>query len=476
MMIRSLGTGQFFQHDANASAFQSPARRTTKHNDTTSGAAASSSPSAVTMDTTRSAETTQTEASSSPYKVGSFQNQNHRRHHGAAAAGGSFQQCDTGYTCSFLDTLETTQLEKSPSGSPRRRRTSHMSPVRASMSLSQPHTSSYQTHTQQKQAQRHHQQARHEHPLPAKLQNEGDIIMYHTRSKKLVSSPATSTANSSLTSWSSSFSSSGSSTSSRSLLTMSFSDLQQVPEAIYADVRPKSIQYWSDIVNQRQQQQQHSRTRSRPGSNQSLAQAWLQLGRAQLSHPEYATSALESFRQAQASSSSVASLSSQNKSSLFQSQALEGMGKAHFQLQQFLQAQDCFQQAFELRYQLLGPWHVDTVEAFNHVAAVLVQLQHYHQASKAYHEIWTVRSAIFGATHPSVGIAARALGQAHWKLQQYPQADEAFRKAHSILKANGLSENNPILQELKNDRQELQRRLVISKLQDLSEPSIMYEV
>ena len=347
------------------------------------------------------------------------------------------------------------------------------------MSLSQPHTSSYQTHTQQKQAQRHHQQARHEHPLSAKLQNEGDIIMYHTRSKKLVSSPATSTANSSLTSWSSSFSSSGSSTSSRSLLTMSFSDLQQVPEAIYADVRPKSIQYWSDIVNQRQEQQQHTSTRSRPGGNQSLAQAWLQLGRAQLSHPEYATSALESFRQAQASSSSsssVASLSSQNKSSLFQSQVLEGMGKAHFQLQQFLQARDCFQQAFELRYQLLGPWHVDTVEAFNHVAAALMQLQHYHQAAKAYHEIWMVRSAIFGATHPSVGIAARALGQAHWKLQQYPQADEAFRKAYSILKANGVSENNPILQELKNDRQELQRRLVISKLQDLSEPSIMYEV
>lgn len=62
-----------------------------------------------------------------------------------------------------------------------------------------------------------------------------------------------------------------------------------------------------------------------------------------------------------------------------------------------LQAQKLLDQAFAIRFHQLGVWHVDTVETYNKLAGVYLHLGQLEKALHAYQEVYLVRKAIFGS-------------------------------------------------------------------------------
>lgn len=122
-------------------------------------------------------------------------------------------------------------------------------------------------------------------------------------------------------------------------------------------------------------------------------------------------------------------------------------------------ARTALHQAFLLRYELLGAWHVDTVESLNNLARVQMLLHHYHEARKSYYEVLRVRKAIFGADHPSVAVTAHSLAKACTKLNQLDEAYTYFQMAVEIYERMDMPKENPTYASLMQDVNRLERVL-----------------
>lgn len=108
-------------------------------------------------------------------------------------------------------------------------------------------------------------------------------------------------------------------------------------------------------------------------------------------------------------------------------------------------------EAFDIRYETLGPTHVDTVDSLNSMAGIHIRMQDYQMARKAYHEVYIVRQIIFGPRHPSVAITAHALGGVHLKLSQVEDAARYYRRAMEIYKKLNLKASNSTMKRLLKD-------------------------
>ena len=113
--------------------------------------------------------------------------------------------------------------------------------------------------------------------------------------------------------------------------------------------------------------------------------------------------------------------------------------------------------AFNIRYESLGPIHVDTVDSLNNMAGVHLRMRDYHLARKAYHEVYMVRQIIFGPRHASVAITAHALGGVHLKLAQVEDAARYYKRAMEIYKKLRLKAENPVMKRLLRDIAALER-------------------
>jgi len=114
-------------------------------------------------------------------------------------------------------------------------------------------------------------------------------------------------------------------------------------------------------------------------------------------------------------------------------------------------------EGFDIRYESLGPMHVDTVDSLNNMAGVHLHMRDYHLARKAYHEVYIVRQIIFGPRHPSVAITAHALGGVHLKLSQVVDAARYYRRAMEVYKKLKLKSDNPTMKRLLKDIVSLER-------------------
>jgi Tetratricopeptide repeat len=114
-------------------------------------------------------------------------------------------------------------------------------------------------------------------------------------------------------------------------------------------------------------------------------------------------------------------------------------------------------EAFAIRYDTLGPIHVDTVDSLNNIAGVHLHQQEYQLARKAYHEVYLVRQIIFGPSHPAVAITAHALGSVHLHMAQIDDAAIYYRRAMEIYKKLNLTTENPTMQRLLRDVAALER-------------------
>lgn len=127
-------------------------------------------------------------------------------------------------------------------------------------------------------------------------------------------------------------------------------------------------------------------------------------------------------------------------------------------------AMTALEEAFHIRYELLGPWHVDTVETLNKMASVHLHLREYEEACNAYWEVFWVRKAIFGPDHPSVAIAAHSLGNVFVKLAATEDAAKFFQIAVEIYEKMQLPNKHPAVARLMRDYKRLDRICLTSRM------------
>ena len=114
-------------------------------------------------------------------------------------------------------------------------------------------------------------------------------------------------------------------------------------------------------------------------------------------------------------------------------------------------------EAFAIRYETLGPIHIDTVDTLNNMAGVYWHRREYEQAREAYWEVYAVRQILFGPRHPSVAVTAHALGSVHLNLAELQDASRYYVQALEIYKGMRLTMENPALQKLVRDMATLAR-------------------
>lgn len=108
------------------------------------------------------------------------------------------------------------------------------------------------------------------------------------------------------------------------------------------------------------------------------------------------------------------------------------LGLAACQANRLDLAMEALVMAFNVRSQVLEPFHVDTVDVLNNIAAVYYKLNDNLEAARCFREVLTIRKAIFGRTHPSVAVTAHALARTCVRLELKEEARELYFQALCI--------------------------------------------
>ena len=106
--------------------------------------------------------------------------------------------------------------------------------------------------------------------------------------------------------------------------------------------------------------------------------------------------------------------------------------------------------SFRIRYDKLGPAHVDTVETLNKIANIYMALGMYSSACMDFREVMELRKAIMGEHHPSVAIAAQSVGNAHLKLKENSRAKAHYLQALNTFAVCGLADHK-VAKKLRDD-------------------------
>lgn len=112
-------------------------------------------------------------------------------------------------------------------------------------------------------------------------------------------------------------------------------------------------------------------------------------------------------------------------------------------------------EALLIRYEKLGPTHIDTVETLNKIARVQMKLCWFVDSRNSYYEVLKLRQAIFGDTHPCVAITAHALATVHARLYEIGEAKLCFSRALTIFQRNGMGKHK-FADRIRQDISELQ--------------------
>lgn len=112
-------------------------------------------------------------------------------------------------------------------------------------------------------------------------------------------------------------------------------------------------------------------------------------------------------------------------------------------------------EALFIRYQCLGPLHVDTIETMNVLGMAYFKLELLEDAREAWREVYVLRQAVFGTFHPAVSVSAQQLGQVHAKRGEVHTAREYYQRAQAIYQEMKVPPTNPALVSVQKDLQAL---------------------
>jgi len=137
-------------------------------------------------------------------------------------------------------------------------------------------------------------------------------------------------------------------------------------------------------------------------------------------------------------------------------------GSSHSRTSQRFVAEDLnyakrlLEEAFAIRVHHLGVWHVDTIETYNKLASVLLHLGLFKEASRSYREVFLVRRAIFGNRHPSIAITAHSLANCHYRMRAFQESLRWYRISLDVYEMMGLSYRHPAVTKLLKDQSRLE--------------------
>ena len=220
----------------------------------------------------------------------------------------------------------------------------------------------------------------------------------------------------------------------------------------------KDCEYWNNIVARQ--------TESYGKVHAKTAGGLLQLGNAYMMCREYAQ-AVVAF---QSACRILKRLLASEEDQLALARVVDAIGMAWARVSQEEDLDHCqkamtaLEEAFQIRYDLLGPSHIDTVETLNKIASVHVYLREYSEAYQAYWEVFVTRKAVFGPEHPSVAIAAHALGNVLVKLASTEDAANFFQIAVDIYNKMDLPNKHPAVKRLMQDYKRLDRICLTSRV------------
>lgn len=122
----------------------------------------------------------------------------------------------------------------------------------------------------------------------------------------------------------------------------------------------------------------------------------------------------------------------------------------HFQAKTLFQ---CATDAINIRKEILGPWHVDTVNALQHLARLYMNTGQVEQAAEHYLEVVELRRKIYGPTHHGTAVAAHCLGNAYFQLRDVEAAVVWYDYAVMVYNHLDVPLDNPAYAQILRDRQ-----------------------
>lgn len=199
------------------------------------------------------------------------------------------------------------------------------------------------------------------------------------------------------------------------------------------------IKFWESAVQTHKENEQ-----SLP-----LARAMLELGQAQACARDFAS--------AEMSLAQAHRIFRRLKLPLAMARVLDHMGVLCIQQEKMNSAIGFLRDAFGLRYDKLGAWHVDTVESLNHLAKAYLLKHNFIQAVECYWQVFWLRKAIFGPSHPSVAVTAHDLANAFVGQGRFDDADNFYEISMEIYDKMSLPIENPAVARLLRDMRRLER-------------------
>lgn len=188
----------------------------------------------------------------------------------------------------------------------------------------------------------------------------------------------------------------------------------------------QEVPFWTDTCRQYKASPifgpQHGRT----------AEALLNQGVAQL-NARQTSEAIESILEA------VGLLQEKHgENSLAAARGLHLLGSAFFLEGQLATAVEATRKAFDVRKQVLGPYHTDTVDTFSNLAMVYLKMNKLLEAARIFQEVLKIRKAIYDDYHPSVAFPARSLGCVYAKRKDKERARKTYWHALRCFEQHGM--------------------------------------
>ena len=112
--------------------------------------------------------------------------------------------------------------------------------------------------------------------------------------------------------------------------------------------------------------------------------------------------------------------------------ALDCVGRAAVFMEELDWGLIALYEAFNIRFNALGPWNIDVADTLNNIAGALYRINELILAEEAYTEVMSVRKAVWGKNHPSVAVTACSLGRTQLRRSNLEGALSSFHEALRI--------------------------------------------
>lgn len=117
------------------------------------------------------------------------------------------------------------------------------------------------------------------------------------------------------------------------------------------------------------------------------------------------------------------------KASMGAARCLHKLSEAALRQGDYVLAQDAAYRSFMIRIFDLGPFHADTIEAYNLVAKCYLKRRDIDEALRCFLEVLKAQEALYGKRHVAAARTASIIGKIYVGLKRFGSAEAYFRRS-----------------------------------------------